>query len=96
MHGDEDNWRRGVFHYGVVTYDVDGPPGYMFRSNAFQIASLRMEEKADVIVTSNRDIVYASCYMHELGHTFDFRPIPGHSKDCANPWQIGWWIKSTI
>lgn len=92
LHGNQDNWRRGIFHYGVVTYYVDGPPGYMFRSNAFQVASNPMEEKAIVIPSSTREIVYASAYMHELGHTFSFNPIPGHSKSCADPWQIGWWI----
>ena len=92
MHGDEDNWRRGIFHYGIITYDVDGPPGYMIRSNAFQVASLGMEGKVEEIPTSTRETVYASCYMHELGHTFNFRPIPGHDQDSAHPWQIGYWI----
>jgi len=91
LHGDKNNWRRGIFHYGLVTYDVL-PRGYMFRSNAFQIASLGMEEKAVQIPTSTREIVYASCYMHELGHTFAFNPIPGHNQLSQHPWQIGWWI----
>ena len=90
LHGDEANWRRGVFHYGVVVYYVDAPPGYMFRSNAYQIASNLLERKAS-LPTLDRDITYASCYMHELGHTFSFHPIPGHDQNSKYPWQLGYW-----
>lgn len=90
LHGEEKNWRRGVFHYGVVVYYVN-IPGYMFRSNSFQIASEGMEKKSK-IPSLQRDIVYASAYMHELGHTFAFNPIPGHTPFCKYIWQIGWWI----
>ena len=91
LHGDENNWRRGVFHYGIVTYNVDGPPGWMYRSNAFQLASLGMEDltRYDWL---DRNIIYASGYMHELGHTFAFNPIPGHNKQSQYPWQPGYWI----
>ena len=37
------------------------------------------------------DVAYASVYMHELGHTFGFWPIPGHDLGSYYPWQIGWW-----
>ena len=30
--------------------------------------------------------------MHELGHTFNFNPIPGHDQFSKNPWQIGYWL----
>jgi hypothetical protein len=90
LHGDENNWRRGVFHYGLVVYNED-PCGYMFRTNSFQIASVGMERKAEILFYQ-RDIVYASAYMHELGHTFAFNPIPGHDPGSKSPWQIGWWI----
>jgi len=91
LHGDEENWRRGVFHYGIVTYNVDSAPGWMFRSNAFQLASLGMEDLTRYAFLE-RDIIYASGYMHELGHTFDFYPIPGHNQVSQYPWQIGYWI----
>jgi len=93
LHGDNNNWRRGVFHYGVVDYSVGGPPhGYMFRSNAFQIASSGMEEKAENPSLGSRDVVYGSGFMHELGHTFGFWPIPGHNRNSMYPWQLGYWI----
>jgi hypothetical protein len=91
LHGDEDTWRRGVFHYGIITYNVDSAPGWMFRSNAFQLASLGMEDLTNYAFLE-RDIIYASGYMHELGHTFDFWPIPGHNQLSQYPWQIGYWL----
>ena len=91
LHGDTNNWRRGVFHYGLVIYCAEGVCGFVFRANAYQISSKGMEIKASNFIY-NRDIVYASAYMHELGHTFDFNPIPGHNQYCVSPWQIGWWL----
>lgn len=91
LHGDKNNWRRGVFHYGIITYNVDGAPGFMFRPNAYQVASLGMEDLTRY-KWLDRDIIYASCYMHELGHTFAFNPIPGHNKQSQYPWQPGYWI----
>lgn len=91
LHGDPENWRRGVFHYGIVTYSVDGAPGWMFRSNGFQLASLGMEDLTKYSFL-DREIIYASGYMHELGHTFGFNPIPGHSQFSQYPWQLGYWI----
>ena len=89
LHNDENNWRRGVFHYGLVVYN-ENPPGYIFRSNAFQIASVGMEDKLKYFFLE-RDIVYGSAYMHELGHTFAFYPIPGHDFFSKYPWQLGFW-----
>lgn len=90
LHGNPNNWRRGVFHYGVVVYFED-IGGYMFQPNAFQITSSYLEEKATNPLLE-RDIVYASAYMHESGHTFGFWPIPGHNRFSLYPWQLGWWI----
>jgi hypothetical protein len=94
LHGDDDNWRKGVFHYGVVVYNADYP-GYMFWTNdsyagAYQISSKGMEKKASHLVY-NRDIVYASAYMHELGHTFQINIPGGHDPNSISPWQINWW-----
>ncbi len=80
LHGNSSNWRRGVFHYGVVVYNSAGAAGYMYRANAFQISA----SGHDNIVRNNpsymEDIVYGSAYMHELGHTFGYFPIPGHNR----------------
>jgi hypothetical protein len=90
LNEDVNNSRRGVFHYGVMVYNATGASGYIFRPDGYQISIKGMEEKARNPIL-NRDVVYASAYMHELGHTFAFSPIPGHSEDCYYPWQIGWW-----
>ncbi len=79
LNNDEDNWRRGVFHYGVVVYTSVSAAGFMYRPNAFQISSSghnSIVEKEGI----DEEIVYGSAYMHELGHTFNFWPIPGHRR----------------
>ena len=91
LHDDKDNWRRGVFHYGVVVYSSESAAGYMFRPNAFQISSTGHEKKASEPLL-DRDTVYASAYMHETGHTLGFWPIPGHNQFSMYPWQLGWWL----
>ncbi len=92
LHGDENNTRNGIFRYGVMVYNATGAAGFIFRPDAFQISIKGMEEKKHQFPWLQRDVVYASAYMHELGHTFAFDPIPGHSEDCYYPWQIGWWL----
>ncbi|KYK31527.1 MAG: hypothetical protein AYK22_02215 [Thermoplasmatales archaeon SG8-52-3] len=91
LHGNPNNWRRGVFHYGILIYHFDGPPGITFRANSFMVASQGLEAKADNRFFE-RDEVYASCYMHETGHTLDFWPIPGHSSFGSSPFRLGWWL----
>jgi len=81
LHGDKNNWRRSVFHYGVVVYKSSGPAGYMFQNNAFQISGKGHEKLAAENPWLNRNVIYGSAYMHELGHTFNFWPIPGHDRD---------------
>ncbi len=91
LHNDSHNWRRGVFHYGVLIYNQTDVCGSTYRSDAFQISAKGMEREANKPLL-NRTIVYASAYMHETGHTLDFHPIPGHNQVSAFPWQLGWWI----
>jgi hypothetical protein len=94
LHGDPQNWRRGIFHYGVLIYQYDGPPGCAFGPNCFQISSKLLDEKAQ-IPFFERNEVYASVYMHETGHTLGFWPIPGHNRRSGAPWKIGWWLTRT-
>lgn len=78
-------WRKEVFHYGVLIWEFDGAPGVAFNRNAFQISAHLLDLKvADH--GFDRDVVYASCYMHEMGHNLNFRPIPGHGK-------FGWLLR---
>jgi len=84
--------RKGIFRYGVVIYQSSMVNGNMFGANRFQISAKGMEEKAVQFPWLNRDEVYASAYMHELGHLLNFRPIPGHNSFSYYPWQLGWWF----
>jgi len=90
LHNDNENWRRGVFHYGVLIYSSSWVAGAAFRANSFYITSRGHEKKASSLLL-DRDTVFASAYMHETGHTFGFNPIGGHDRDSFYPWQINWW-----
>ncbi len=91
VHGDDQNPRLGIFHYGVAVFQDEEVNGCAFGSNRFQISCKGMEEKASKAIL-DRDICYASAYMHETGHTLNFWPIPGHNPFSKYPWQIGWWL----
>jgi hypothetical protein len=78
LHGDEDNWRKEIFHYGVVIYESSFVEGNAFGSNRFQISARLLDQKVEDH-GFDRDVTYASAYMHETGHTLGFWPIPGHS-----------------
>jgi len=65
--------------------------GNMFGNNRFQISSQGMEKKA-LSPLLDRDVVYASAYMHETGHTLAIYPIGGHNDFSMYPWQLGWWL----
>ena len=90
LHNDSDHWRRGIFRYGVVVFQAD-VNGYLFQPDAYQISANGMETKVFADIQSKRDTVYASAYMHELGHSLGFTPIGGHDLDSYYPWQFGWW-----
>ncbi len=90
LHNDDNNWRRGVFHYGLVIYNSARFPGFIFNANAYQISAKHMFKKARIPFL-NLETVFASAYMHECGHTFGFNPIGGHDTDSYYPWQIDWW-----
>ena len=90
LHGDENNSRRGVFRYGLVVYQADFN-GYLIMPDCYQISANGMETKVLPNTQKKRDVVYASAYMHECGHTLGFSPIGGHDLDSYYPWQKGWW-----
>jgi hypothetical protein len=91
LHEDSNNWRRGVFHYGLIVYAFDGPNGCAFGPDRFQISYSGVEQKAQSPFFEINE-AYASCYMHETGHTLGFWPVPGHNSRSAHPLRLGWWI----
>jgi hypothetical protein len=83
LHNDSNNWRRGVFHYGLYVYntfpkgfafsgDVAPFMGYHPGTNGFVISSSRMERNARWF-SESLPYYYAAATMHELGHNFGFR-----------------------
>jgi hypothetical protein len=90
LQGNEDNWRQGVFHYGVLVYNCTIAGGNAFGSNAYQVSSKQMDKKSRLPLLQ-RDVVYASAYMHECGHTLITGPLGGHDDVSKYPWQLGWW-----
>jgi hypothetical protein len=91
LHNDENNWRKGVFHYGVLIYQCSMANGNAFGSGAFQISSNGLNDKARSLPWLDRDIVYASAYMHECGHTLELNN-PGVDDQVSKfPWQLHWW-----
>jgi len=81
-------WRKEVFHYGVVIWEFDGAPGYAFGKNSFQISAHLLNLKV-IGKGFDRNVTYASCYMHEMGHNLKFWPMPGHGK-------FGWLLRIFI
>ncbi|MCK4348344.1 MAG: hypothetical protein KAW47_06985 [Thermoplasmatales archaeon] len=90
LHNNENNWRRGVFHYGVLLYQCSVANGNAFGSNRYQISSNGLNEKAASLIL-NRDIVYASAYMHECGHTLNINNPGVDDENSKYPWQLDWW-----
>ena len=90
LHDDPDNWRRGVFHYGVLVYQCSVANGNAFGSNRYQISSNGLNEKAKLPYL-NRDIVFASAYMHECGHTLNINNPGVDDQNSKFIWQLNWW-----
>ena len=91
LHGNQSNWRRGVFHWGVVVYD-GGFNGFAIRADAFQISSsyINDECKGELFYCS-RDVIYASVYMHETGHSLGISNPGVDDHNSLYPWEANWW-----
>ncbi len=99
IHFDEENWKQGVFHYGPVVNSSDYQ-GFAWYSGVgdvicFQISAGMLEElKVWPHAAWRRDVVQASVYMHELGHTMGI--FHGNTPGCDDqlgryPWEVNWW-----
>ncbi|MBS3802640.1 MAG: hypothetical protein KGY65_07815 [Candidatus Thermoplasmatota archaeon] len=88
-----DDWRFTVFHYGVVIYQSSVVNGNAFGANRFQISAKGVRQKARLPfpISGDKDVVMASAYMHELGHSLGLMWLGGHSRDAYYPWQPLWW-----
>jgi hypothetical protein len=108
MKDESEAWRRGVFHYGIICY-FSKPAGYAFRgdmypsmgygpgTNCFIFGSnlIRVFEEEKIFYTTDREFLYASNIMHEIGHNFGFRfgsPFGVDNFGGSNPWRINFWL----
>jgi hypothetical protein len=99
LHGNPDNWRRGVFHYGVLVYqccweegnETQTVNGNMFRSGSFQISYEGLSEKATSQPWLTKDTVFASAYMHECGHTLAIENAGVDDQNGKYPWEVDFW-----
>jgi C2 domain len=91
LHGNPNNWRRGVFHYGVVIHQCSMANGNMFGSDSYQISSEGLNAKATSQPWLTRDTVYASAYMHECGHTLAIENPAVDNSNTKFMYQLGWW-----
>ncbi len=97
LHGNLSNWRRGIFHYGIVLYNANYAGynfwnGYLPYFDAFQISSSCLDKKIFPNTEHKRDIVYGSAYMHELGHNIGLNAFAGiDNQNSAFPWMKDWW-----
>ena len=94
LHNNQNNWRKGVFHYGLVINEAEGAYGFVYRRDAYQISMIGMEKKVRDPFAGKKDVVYASAYMHECGHTLGI--FNSNTPGCDNqggkyPWQADWW-----
>ena len=92
LHGNQNNWRRGVFHYGVIIHKSTSAAGAMFGPDRFYITSnghnLKIEKNPLLL---DRDIVYGSAYMHECGHTLGIENPGVDDRNSMYFYQLNWW-----
>jgi hypothetical protein len=91
IHDEEDNWREGVFHYGVMVYQCTAANGNAFGNNRYQISYKGLSEKQLQQPFIDMDIVFASAYMHECGHTLGIINPGVDDQEGKYPWQLDWW-----
>ena len=101
LHGDPNNWRKGVFHYAIITcFGVHAfnrrVGGMAFYTDSFFVAQIRLMALHPIfcIEGSNYYIAFAGAFMHELGHNLGI--YNGNTPGCDNrnaqfPWQKDFW-----
>jgi len=106
LHNNPNNWRRGVFHYGVFIYKHYSASGHCFVGegslinsnvrgiNCFQVSTSAAEMYIETEKHA-RDFLYASYILHEGTHTFGidiFNPMGCDNYNTVFPWMPGYYL----
>jgi hypothetical protein len=106
LHNDISNWRRGVFHYGIVVYyrkpsmafsgDTKPHWGYFGGTNSFVISKSNPDYYYEYYnQEKSMAYLYAANFMHEMGHNFGIRfgkPMGCDHFLSSQPWMYGYWL----
>ncbi|RLF45031.1 MAG: hypothetical protein DRN29_07435 [Thermoplasmata archaeon] len=88
LHNDENNPRKGIFHYAIIIHNFRdfgrGVAGFNFKRDAFALCSAYIQKwrpwrKAMIVA-------HGGAYMHELGHQLGLPHLR------VFPWQILYWL----
>lgn len=105
LENNTNNWKRGVFRYGLIVFHHEKAAGKAFVGegfpinsnikgiNSFQISKTAAEETFKIKPYS-LDFIYATYIMHEMGHTMGldiFNPPGCDNKNTVHPLFFGWW-----
>lgn len=88
LHNDQNNPRKGVFHYALIIHDFRdfgrGVGGFNFRRDAFAICSAYIQKWRPW--ENGMIIGHGGSYMHELGHQLGLPHLR------VFPWQPLYWL----
>jgi len=89
LHGDQDNPRKGVFHYVIICHDMArvfgrGVAGCNFRRDAFLVGSAYVQRWRPW--EEGMILGHGGTYMHELGHQLGLPHLR------TFPWQPAYWL----
>ena len=90
LHGDNNSWRKGIFHYALIVWDANFT-GYNFMPGVFQLSKKWVDRKKPLMLLKGEAFIWASVFMHELGHALGLLDPLGHDKQSYYIWQIKWW-----
>ncbi|MBC7081437.1 MAG: hypothetical protein H5T44_04255 [Thermoplasmatales archaeon] len=90
LHDNQSYWRKGIFHYAVIVYDA-GFNGYAVKRDMWQISTKYIDEKCRQLFFIDRNIVYASVFMHETGHSLAIWNPGVDNPDTMYPWKWAYW-----
>ncbi|MDD5778053.1 MAG: hypothetical protein PHU95_01205 [Candidatus Thermoplasmatota archaeon] len=98
LNGDENYWRRGVFHYSVICHQMEwsGRPagGRMCYVDMHTIGGQYVRNWAPLFYMQGSDYytAFASVFMHELGHTLGLGSFEGIDNEKSRfPWNKEYW-----